>query len=251
MKDRNRQTAVRPLVIGLLLFILRMIQNRTGFDPKTGLALPCLSGTVLAVCIALVLVLEYAMAVRLPKEKVPFSQHFAPPQKELSILVVGCLLLTAGGIVFAFPALREDRNLAALVTGVLALCAGGGLLAVTKRLRSGGELSAAPLLPALFFGVFFVLAVYLPEANDPVLARYYLPVLASALAAYAFAQLAGFARGESSTRSFTPTASCAASLCLAATAGGPIGQGILFLGCALIFLSFLSLQRGKPHADSI
>ena len=46
----------------------------------------------------------------------------------------------------------------------------------------------------MFFGVFLVLTVYLPAANDPVLPRYYLQILAAAIAAYAFSQLAGFLR---------------------------------------------------------
>ena len=125
---------------------------------------------------------------------------------------------------------------------------GGGILFLVRTMRSGGQLSVAPLLPAMFFGVFLVLAVYLPAADDPVLARYYLPVLASAMAAYAFSLLAGFLRGESSPRGFTPVADLAVMLCIAAMADGGIALAILFGGCALVLSVFLLLQRETAEA---
>lgn len=243
MKKNAFLKKTHPVFLGALLLILRIIQVRTGFDPKTGLTVPCPAGTVLAVGVVLTLALEYALALKLPKVRRPAAEHFAAPQAEMGLLVTGSMLLAAGGILFALPALRAEGGMAAVVTGALALCSCGGLLVVTKKLRAGDELSVAPLLPALFFGVFFVLAVYLPATNDPILARYYLPVLASAMAAYAFSQLAGFFRGESSARGFTPTASCAVSFCMAATADGGIGRKLLFLGCAVVLFALLLLQR--------
>ena len=116
---------------------------------------------------------------------------------------------------------------------------------------AGAALPAvAPVLPAMFFGVFLVLAVYLPAADDPVLARYYLPVLASAMVAYAFSLLAGFLRGESSPRSFTPVADLAVVTSVATLADGGLSQKLLFGGCAVILSVFLLLQRDTPQAPA-
>ena len=101
----------------------------------------------------------------------------------------------------------------------------------------------------MFFAVFFVLTVYLPAGADPVLARYYLPVLAASAAAYALSQLAGFLRRESSARSFVWTADCAVILCLAAMADSLSSPGLLLLyaGCALLLSVFLLLRREGPQ----
>ena len=242
---------VRPLVAGLVLLLLRFLENTTGFDPATGLSLHQLPGKLLAAGVVALLVLEYALALRLPKTRRSAEAHFAPPQKSLPLAVAGCMLLAAGGVLLAIPAISVRGGLANLATGALGLLAGLGLLAALRKLRAGGTPSVAPLLPALFFGVFLVLTVYLPSTSDPVLARYYLPVLAAAMVAYALAQLAGFFRKESSPRGFTPTANCAAALSLAALSDGALPQKLLFLGCALVLTVFLALQREDAPADEL
>ena len=140
--------------------------------------------------------------------------------------------------------------MAAIAAGVLAVISGGALLYLARAMRTGAAVTVAPVLPAMFFGVFLVLAVYLPAADDPVLARYYLPVLASAMVAYAFSLLAGFLRGESSPRSFTPVANLAVIASVAAMADGGIPQKLLFGGCAVILSVFLLLQRQVLPAEA-
>lgn len=242
---------VRPLVAGLVLLLLRFLENTTGFDAATGLSLHQLPGKLLAVAVIALLVLEALLALRLPKARRSAEAHFAPPQKSLPLAVAGCMLLAAGGVLLAIPAISVRGGLANLATGVLALLAALGLLAALRKLRTGSAPSVAPLLPALFFGVFLVLTVYLPSTSDPVLARYYLPVLAAAMVAYALAQLAGFFRRESSARGFTPTANCAAALSLAALSDGALPQKLLFLGCALVLTIFLGLQREDAPVEAI
>ncbi len=139
--------------------------------------------------------------------------------------------------------------MAAMAAGILAVAAAGGFLLLVRQLRAGGTAGVLPLLPAMFFAVFFVLTVYLPAGADPVLARYYLPVLAASAAAYALSQLAGFLRRESSARSFVWTADCAVILCLAAMADSLSSPGLLLLyaGCALLLSVFLLLRREGPQ----
>ena len=252
MKSNFFRRAGRLWCVGLVLLVLRLIQNRTGFDPDTGLSLPSLPGVILVVLLAADAVYEILGCLRLDKIRADFSRRFAPPEKEVPFLAAGCFLLMAGGALTAVSAVSADggaAGMAAIAAGALAVVSGGALLYLGRTMRAGGDVSVTPLLPAMFFGVFLVLAVYLPAADDPVLARYWLPVLASAMAAYAFSLLAGFLRGESSPRSFTPVASLAVITSVTALADGGIPQKLLFLGCAVVLSVFLLLQRPVPAAE--
>lgn len=250
MKRTDKSTVLRLVCGGVMLFILRMGQNRTGFDPETGLALPCLPGTLLPWVLVALFVLEFLLTRPLSKEKADFEGIFGTPDRSTSI-AVGSMLLMAGGLLTALPVLpmglRGAANIAAVAAAGLAVFTGAGLLVLTRKLRAGEPLSAAPLLPGIFFGVFFVLSVYLPYTADPVLQRWYLPVLAAAMCAYAFAQLAGFTQRDSSPRSFAFTAETAVMTSIAATADGSQGQVLLFCGCALILGVFLVLQAKKAE----
>ena len=224
----------RLWVQGLLLFALRLAQLRTGFDSETGLAVASLPGTLLAALLAVCAAAELVLCLRLPGEKAAFDVQFARPERAVPCLVAGSFLLAAGGALLLASALPA-RGVA-------------GLLLV-RQLRAGGTAGVLPLLPAMFFAVFFVLTVYLPAGADPVLARYYLPVLAASVTAYALSQLAGFLRRESSARSFVWTADCAVILCLAAMADSLSSPGLLLLyaGCALLLSVFLLLRREGPQ----
>lgn len=248
MKSAFWRRAGRLWCAGLLLFALRLWQDLTGFDPDTGLSLPSVPGAALVVCLVLLALLEILLAFRLDKVRAGFARRFAVPDREVPVLTVGCFMLIAGGALLAVSGGSQAAGVAGVVAGLMGAVSGGGILFLVRTMRSGGQLSVAPLLPAMFFGVFLVLAVYLPAADDPVLARYYLPVLASAMAAYAFSLLAGFLRGESSPRGFTPMADLAVMLCIAAMADGGIALAILFGGCALVLSVFLLLQRETAEA---
>ena len=238
----------RLWVQGLLLFALRLAQLRTGFDSETGLAVASLPGTLLAALLAVCAAAELVLCLRLPGEKAAFDVQFARPERAVPCLVAGSFLLAAGGALLLVSALPA-RGVAAMAAGILAVAAAGGFLLLVRQLRAGGTAGVLPLLPALFFAVFFVLTVYLPAGADPVLARYYLPVLAASAAAYALSQLAGFLRRESSARSFVWTADCAVILCLAAMADSLSSPGLLLLyaGCALLLSVFLLLRREGPQ----
>lgn len=234
---------------GLALFALRLIQLRTGFDPETGLSLPSLPGTLLAAALAVCALAELALCLRLPRDNVSFAAQFTSPERSMPALVAGCFLLAAGGVLLLAEAL-PIRGVAAMVTGLLAVAAGGGFLLLIRQIRSGGEPTVFPILPAMFFSVFFLLSAYLPADSDPVLARFYLPVLAAAVTAFAFSELAGFLRRESSPRRFAWTAECAVTLCIAALADALTSPGrcLLYAGCALLLSVFLLLSRREAAA---
>ena len=238
----------RLWVQGLLLFALRLAQLRTGFDSETGLAVASLPGTLLAALLAVCAAVELVLCLRLPGEKAAFDVQFARPERAVPCLVAGSFLLAAGGALLLASALPA-RGVGALAAGILAGAAAGGVQRRGRQRRAGGTAGVLPLLPAMFFAVFFVLTVYLPAGADPVLARYYLPVLAASAAAYALSRLAGFLRRESSARSFVWTADCAVILCLAAMADSLSSPGLLLLyaGCALLLSVFLLLRREGPQ----
>ena len=226
------EKAGRAVVLGLLFFGLRLLQLRSGFDPETGLALPSAAGTALAACLAAAAALEALLALRLSKEKIPFRRRFAPVGGMKMALVMGAMLLIAGSALMAACAVIGS-GIALGAAGLLGAAAGVGVLLFTQQTGRRVDLSVMPLLPAMFFAVFLVLAEYLPEADNPVLAGYYIPVLAAAMTAYAFSQLA-------------------AALCIAAAADGlasfsgglwGISKVLVYAGCALTLLAFLALQR--------
>lgn len=238
--------AGRIWVQGLLLFCLRLAQNRTGFDPDTGLAVPNVPGAVLLACLAVCAAAELLLCFRLPRGKAAFDSQFAPPEGgEVPLAAAGGILLAAGGALLLGVSLPGwgAAAIAGKIAGALGAASGLCFLQLTRKMRAGGTVSAALMLPPLFFGVFLVLSIYLPYENDPVLARFYIPVLASAFVAYAFSQLADFLRGEGRRRSFVPTADLAVLLCLTALADVGLALQLPFAGCALVLTLFLLLGR--------
>lgn len=254
MNSSSLKTALRLLIQGAALFALRLAQDRTGFDPETGLALRSWPGTALAVLLVLCAAAELVLCRKLPRGKRSSRSVFDPPAgAPLCGMALGALLLAAGG---ALLALRDPGSAVAAVCGVSAVCAGLGLIVHVRLLRrEGGELSVIPLLPAMVFAVFFLLNVYLPRSGDPVLARYYLPVLAAALAACAISRISAFVRRDATVPGFVFTARMAALTCLAALADaiteGDAPLALLYLGCAAALTAFDCARRETPLDEPV
>ncbi len=228
---------------GAVLLVLRLLQNQTGFEAATGLSKSSVPGTLLPVLLVICAAAELILCFRLPKRSADFTDLFAPPnQQQLTAAVLGSFLLVAGGALMAVNAFLHGE-IAAGAAGLLAIAAGAGLVILNRQIRAKAEISFVPLLPLMFFGVFFVLAVYLPLEDDPVFPRYYLPILSASMVAYSFSLLAGFCRHESGLRTFLFTADMTVILCLAAAADAGIETRLLFLGCALVMSVYLFLRR--------
>jgi len=237
-------------LLGAGLFALRLLENRAGFDPVTGLAVPSPARVALLALLAGTVAAELILHWKKPRGKASYADTFHLPTRELAILLSGCLLMIAGGGFWAFQSLTAAGGIAPMAAGVLAAAAGGGLFFMIWQLRKQGETSVAPTLPALFFGVFLVLSIYLPYATDPVLERYWLPVLAAAMVAYAFAHLSGFFKKESSHRGFLLVANLAVVLSLTVLAdsiGLPLR--LIFGGCALTLAGFTLLLQDPPASN--
>jgi len=250
MKNALYLKGLRLWVQGLLLLALRWAQLKNGFDPETGLSRQSVPGIVLAAAILLLAAAEAAFCFRLPGGSRSYPCCFRPTEgPDLPLLAAGSLLLGGGGALLAVAELRNaEPGVLAIATAAAGIAAAAGILLFVRQTRSG-EGKVFPLLPAMIFSVLFLLLVYLPQDSNPVLARYYLPVLAASAAAYALSQLAGFLRRESSARSFVWTADCAVILCLAAMADSLSSPGLLLLyaGCALLLSVFLLLRREGPQ----
>lgn len=231
---------------GLLLCALRFAQMRSGFDPATGLAVPSAPGTALLILLALCAAAELFWGLRLPREEASFTGHFASPgNKAAATAAVGGMLLTAGGLVMLLTAIPA-RDLTGAVTGLLSLVSGAGMVVLVQQARSENPLGVTSVLPAMFLGVFLVLDVYLPSSSDPVLARFYIPLLAAAGIACAFSQLASLLRGEGSVRAFVFWGEMTVLLCLTALADGGRERALIFGGAAVLLTVFLYLRRTRP-----
>ena len=229
--------------IGLVLLALRYVEKTTGFDAGTGLTVPTSVRGVLIAGVAAAAVYAVLAGIRKSGKKPAFEEHFARPGKMAGVLITGSFLLMAGGVLQGYQAMGEEMRIALLAAGAFAAATGFGLIFLTKQMERGEARHVAPLLPALFFNAFWVLSLYLPAGSDPILARYWLPILASAMNAYAFAQLAGFFRQESKVRSFDIVARLAVMLCIASAAESGIAGALLFAGNAVAVSAFLALEK--------
>lgn len=257
MKKKMMTQAGRLWWEGLLLFILRLVQLKNGFDPDTGLALSGagagpLAGHGVWIGLLLCFAAELFLCFRRPGgSKRSYACCFGPPEgPALGMLAAGSFLLIAGGALLLVGALPPQGTVAVTTAaaGILGAAGGAGLLLLAKELRGEDGPSAFPLLPAMFFSVLFLLAVYFPEESNPVLARFWLPVLAAAMAAYFLYQLSGFFHGEGNFRWFGLFSELAAVTCIASAADclrSP-GRLLVYLGFAVVCTVFLLLLREEP-----
>ncbi len=249
MKNALYLKGLRLWVQGLLLLALRWAQLKNGFDPETGLSRQSVPGIVLAAAILLLAAAEAAFCFRLPGGSRSYPCCFRPTEgPDLPLLAAGSLLLGGGGALLAVAELREaEPGVLAIATAAAGIAAAAGILLFVRQTRSG-EGKVFPLLPAMIFSVLFLLLVYLPQDSNPVLARYYLPVLAAALISCAFYQLAGFACRDASLRWFVFFGDLAVPVSLAALAdsGENWGQMLAGAGCAMVLTVFLLLRRAEP-----
>lgn len=235
--------------MGAGMFLLRLGQNMHDFDPVTGLYTRGTAGIALAALVVISLVLAFAFSRSGGKDRPLFSEYFASPDRSTTALVVAAFLFAAGGVLIGKDALGADMRIAALVTAAFALLSCLSLLVMTRKMRGEGARSVVMTLPLLFFAAFWVLTLYLPAASDPVLARYYLPILAASVSAYALAQLAGFFRKETRVRAFRFVASYAVALCIAALAELN-AHSVLFAASALMLSVFLVLEGKASESEN-
>ena len=248
MKNPLYMKGLRLWVQGLLLLALRWAELKTGFDPDTGLSRHSVPGMILAAAILFCAAAELWLCTRLPGGKRTYLNCLEPlGQSSLPLLAAGSLLLCIGAV------LLPGWDTLAIATAAAGAAAAAGLILFARLLRSGGTPRVFCLLPSMVFSVLFVLVIYLPEEGNPVLARFYLIVLAAAMVSCAFYQLAGLTCREGKLRWFVFFGDLSVPLCLAAMAdcAGNLGRMLIYFGYALVLTVFLLTRREEvlPEAE--
>ena len=268
---------------GAVAFLLRLLQNRTGFEPDTGLPIPGnVPGLALVVLLAVLAAALCVLVWKLPKEADPgpaFPQDFSTTDTRLLTLpVMGVLLIAlsglldlAGGfgITLGGPSLEDAYVLSAametyipgpafsqkalLLMGLLSLASAGGLFlsVLSCRPREGRAANGTLLLIAPAALVVRLVLVYRVDSVDPALEAYYVELLALVFLTLGFYRLSSFAFGAGRTRRFALYTGAAVVLSLAALTDGAAGisSTLLYLGGALTLLGFLLQRLCRPAGD--
>lgn len=247
---------------GAAAAVLRLMQNRTGFEPDTGLAIP---GNVFALLVP-VLLAALGLALWLAARSVPderedppasFEAAFAAPfTLPVTLAVAGVFLIALSGLWQFYEVLALSAGRAGIAGGVTALVTAAGLLPAAVCCRSGGrrESDSGDLPPAqavnpnllLLAPVCLVVRLVLTYREisiNPSLGAYYVQVLALVMMTLAFYRLSSFGFRAGRSRRFALYASWGIVLCLTALADGQsVDAALLCGGGAAALMGFL-LQR--------
>ena len=270
---------------GGIAYMLRLMQNLTGFEAATGLPVAGnLWAMLLPAFLALVLALALLLVARVPVCKwdpTDFESSFSSSSSAfLILLTAGIFLLGLSGLLQLAANLGLLPDVTVLTASGLSrrtLSTGrGGLLEALSTLlsasclfttlpacrRSGSREAGRTGIPAARVnGLFLVLPViamvvrlvlrYRQDSVNPTLAAYYIPLLALILVTMALYLLAGFAFQSGSSRAFLLCATAAIILCIAALADDqPLYSSLFYAGCAETggpVRSCCGMQEGKLH----
>ena len=242
MKKASR---LLPALFAVPAVLLRVVQNRSGFD-GAGLAV---SGSVpgVALCVLLAAAAAYFIfaARALPTRQsrrltLPEAFDFAEDPLAAAIVATGALLLLLAGAAAALG----YGSLRTALPAPLAIASAPCLLYAVFGLRRGGTVRAAALLvPVCALAVYLVL-LYRADASNPVLAQIYVEILAVAALTCTALELAAYAFCDGSARMWQSAASLSALLSLTAAAdGGSVARTAFFIGSAFVTLGFLTAAK--------
>ena len=220
---------------------LRVWQDMTGFE-DTGLAVRGnLPGSLLCAVLAIA-ALCFVLATRgLPAQRdvaggLADSFRFRD-MTAVTCAVTGIFLVFAGA---AAAALGYGKMNNVLLT-VFAIGAAASMLYAVFTLYRGGEpQSVAMLVPVCCLAVYLI-ALYRLDAAQPVLMRTYVELLAVVGLTFSSLERAAFAYRNGAPRLYVPAAAMTVILSLTAAADRQSLVSVaLFIGCALVELSFLA-----------
>lgn len=278
MNRTNRSMFLPGLALagGAAAFVLRLLQNRTGFEAATGLPIPGNPwGTALVIVLVVLAAAIWRLSRRVPDElsapPATFAAAFASPAAlPLTVIIAGLFLTVlsgaadlAAGLGIALPGpdaayeaeafLPVQRDTSALLSGILSLLiAAGGLAAAASCRRSGKhetagtvsrESSPNVLLAAPICLVVRLVITYRALSVDPSLSAYYVEILALVFMTLAFYRLSSFGFQCGRTRRFFQYAAAAVILCMASLADGDSVSGVLFYAGGALTLWGWMLQR--------
>lgn len=266
------------LVGGMAAFLLRFLQNRTGFD---SLGLPVsgnIPGAALVVLLILMAVLLLVLSRKLSSAGRTFPEAFSVENSsQLFMPVAGSLLIALAGLADLYEGLTANNLLAQiqsaadpyssaipealvsagfpsasqLVLGVVSLLTAAALfLSVLSCRKWAAAQSSAGLfllVPPVALVARLVMTYRLDSVN-PALEAYYVEVLALIFLTLAFYRLSSFAFGDGRITRFALYAGLAVVCAAAALAdGGPhLSSLLLYAGGMLTVLGFLLLLFVRP-----
>lgn len=275
----NKQYAL-PLTAalgGAAAWVLRLLQNRTGYEADTGLPIP---GNPAGLALAVLLVgLGIALLVTgrlLPDEEEPgpsLPRNFKTASTGLlTVPMCGVFLIALSALadlaesVGILPAgLAESQHAVysvlqagglgytpkgQMLMGLLSLLSAAALFPVLAGCRRRTESTPVHHLPAVItlapvaMLVVRLVLTYRIDSVNPSLSMYYVDLLALVFLTLGFYRLSSFAFQAGRTRRFALYTGAAVVLCLASLADGSIyvSSLLLYAGGALTLLGFLLLR---------
>ena len=245
-------------VIGsIIAFVLRMVQNHTGFEAATGLPVsghP--TGLILIAFFVLFFATIFLLTRKLPTEIAPaFPKTFSTTEpKDLTLPIMGVLLLAVSGALDLLPIVAPDAIPSSsvdvpqlqILTALTALLSAVGLFPMVTACRQKGKHLAVNgsflLIPPVCLVIRLVLT-YRIESVNPVLMQYYIQLLALVFFILAFFRLSSFAFQAGQTRPFVLYTVLAVVCSITALADFmPLSSTLFYAGCALTTLGFLLLH---------
>ena len=258
--------SILGVCFGAAGFVLRLLQNRTGFEPDTGLPVPGnIPALALPVLLVLAAVVLYLAACRtLPqKAEEPFEVRFRLDDKGgLTAVLAGSCIMAASGVMDLLEAVGGS---AAAVSAdgmeIVATGTGGSGVAIgVLSVVSGVCLAAGTILcrrkntlPLIFLAapvclLARLILVYRLRSTDPVLADYYLEILGLMFLILAAYRLSGFAVQAGGPRMFGFYADLTAILAVTLLADGH-SAALLPLGGAAALEGFQRAMRMSDVAE--
>jgi len=262
---------------GAVGFLLRLLQNRTGFEAETGLPV---SGNLPALALIVLLVIFAAALLLLSKawpagDSPAFPQDFSTEDpKQLTLPVLGALMMGLAGLADLYESFTHRNLLLQLqsaadpyglvmeitpvfssrlqmLLGILSILSAAALFlaaAACRRRDDGANAYNATLLlvPPVALVVRLVLT-YRADSINPALAAYYVELLALIFLTLSFYRLSSFAFAAGNTRRFALYSGAAVALSLISLAdGGPhLSALLLYAGGAITLLGFLLRIPGQ------
>lgn len=274
--DKQYALPLTAALGGAAAWVLRLLQNRTGFEADTGLPIPGDPATLaLAALLALLGIALLLTSRLLPPEEDPgpvLPRDFSTGSAGLLTLpMCGVFLIALSGLADLGESFRmipegivssrhaiygilrsggmgySPRN--QLLLGALSLAAAVSLFPVLAgcRRRERRPAHRAPaaitLLPVAMLVVRLVLTYRIDSVN-PSLSMYYVELLALVFLTLGFYRLSSFAFQAGRTRRFALYAGAAVVLCAASLADGSVylSSVLLYAGGGLTMLGFLLLR---------
>jgi len=261
-------------VIGsMICFSLRLLQNRYGFEPDTGLPVAdSLHSFLLPCALPLLTAAALLLCRRLPKEKddaaVPFAAQFDTRCTAALMLVVAGVFLwclsgltsllptllnhgelytgTAAGLYYPVSAVtrRVNSTVAALII-IAAPCYFPAVAAIRKK--DAGHVNGNFLLIPVIYLILRLTVSFREMSINASQQAYYVELLALILLTLSLYRLSSFAFRCGNTRRFALYSIMAVILCATALAdAAALSDRLFFCGSVVLVLGFLLLRISAP-----